>query len=185
MEDLEIVAELSLARTDPLGYARFLEEFRSTLRPDGFAVLGAVLLQTREGAAAVDEAIAFLRGAAPLPPLAHVDALARAARDHVLDLGPRGMIGHGGADGSSFADRVARHARVVGLSGENIFYGLGDARFIVVQTLIDDGVPDRGHRRNVFEPAYRTAGAARGPHAAFGQVCVTEFAAGVQAFELG
>jgi uncharacterized protein YkwD len=43
--------------------------------------------------------------------------------------------------------------------------------------IIDDGVTDRGHRKNIFSRAFGTAGAACGPHPRFGNVCVIDFAA--------
>jgi uncharacterized protein YkwD len=48
---------------------------------------------------------------------------------------------------------------------------------VVMNLIIDDGVPDRGHRKNIFSRAFATAGAACGPHSRFGNVCVIDFAA--------
>jgi uncharacterized protein YkwD len=44
--------------------------------------------------------------------------------------------------------------------------------------LIDDGVADRGHRRNLLDPAVRVAGIACGRHAAYGTMCVIDLAGG-------
>jgi hypothetical protein len=39
-------------------------------------------------------------------------------------------------------------------------------------------VRNRGHRQNIFNSAYKVAGAAYGPHARFGSVCSIDFASG-------
>ena len=39
-------------------------------------------------------------------------------------------------------------------------------------------LPGRGHRANIFSSAFRLAGAACGPHPAFGTACVIDFAGG-------
>jgi hypothetical protein len=42
----------------------------------------------------------------------------------------------------------------------------------VQDLLIDDGVPDRGHRRNIYEPSARFVGVACGLHPRYGGMCV-------------
>jgi uncharacterized protein YkwD len=61
---------------------------------------------------------------------------------------------------------------------ENIAYGGRSARGVIVQLIVDDGVPDRGHRMNIFDPEYRVVGVGCGPHVRFGDMCVIDFAAG-------
>ncbi len=65
-----------------------------------------------------------------------------------------------------------------GSIGENISYGPDDGREVVLQLIIDDGVPDRGHRANIFSPGFRLAGVVCGPHPKFRTICVIDFAGG-------
>ena len=45
-----------------------------------------------------------------------------------------------------------------------------------MQLIIDDGVPDRGHRRILFSPAYTQVGVGCGPHPEWRRMCVLDFA---------
>jgi uncharacterized protein YkwD len=49
---------------------------------------------------------------------------------------------------------------------------------VVLALIIDDGLPARKHRKNIFNPNYNFAGAAFGRHARFGTMCSMDFAGG-------
>lgn len=173
-----IVEELNRVRSDPAGYAAHLEallpQFDGTLRrtADG-------LLQSREGAAAVREAIGALLGTAPMAPLQRSPGLSAAARDLARDQASSGGMGHDGSDGSTPADRANRYGRWGGALSENVSYSAFatvSPRDVVVQLLVDDGVPGRGHRRNILEPTMRRVGVACDRHARFAAVCVMDHA---------
>jgi uncharacterized protein YkwD len=171
-----IVAEINRARADPAGYARELRRYRTLYRNGVVWTPGnPVGLRTHEGTAAVDEAIRFLATQAPLPPLAQASHLRRAAADHVADQGASGARGHQGGDGSSPAQRIRRRGGgPYGASGEVIAYGPEDAVSFVRGLIIDDGVPDRGHRILLFSPRFRFAGAACGRHPGWRYMCVVD-----------
>ena len=172
-----VVEEINRVRTDPTGYATHLEallpQFEGTVRhtPAG-------RLRTLEGAAAVREAIAALRGTQQMAPLEHSPGLSAAARDLARDQGASGGMGHVGSDGSAPADRAERHGRWSGALSENVSYSAypAEARDVVIQLLVDDGVPGRGHRRNILDPTMRVIGVACGAHPQFATVCVVDHA---------
>ena len=131
---------------------------------------------TREGVEAVDEAIAFLMTIEPAPALSPSQGMSDAAADHVRDQGPEGKTGHGGSDGSRPAQRVARHGSWDIIVAENLSYGPDVARHVVMGLIIDDGVPDRGHRTTIFNGALNVIGVSCGPHLTFGTMCTMDYA---------
>jgi len=169
----QILAEINLARTAPRTYAGYLREFRGLFRGKYFVLPGDdTRMMTNEGVKAVDEAIKALSRQKPLPPLAWSDGLAAAAAELTAAQGTSGATGHGG----DIRDRIDRHGKWNRQIGENIGYGPTKARNMVMQLIVDDGVPDRGHRKNTFDPVYHSAGVACGPHPGFGHMCVIDFA---------
>ncbi len=179
LSDLEtgVLLEMNLARTDPRQYAEFLEERRRYYRGNRFEPPGEIAIITNEGVSALDEAIEFLRREKPVGALRPSQGLSRAAQDHVRDQGPSGGLGHDGKDGSRMCDRANRYGKWSGKVGENISYGRSDARDVVIQLIVDDGIRSRGHRTNIFDPDFRIVGVACGEHSGYRVMCVTTFAA--------
>jgi uncharacterized protein YkwD len=173
----EVLDELNLARTHPKRYAEFLAEMRQYFNGSQLERPGEVILVTQEGAAAVDEAISFLRSTAPVSALRPSRGLSLAAKTHVKDQ-QKGAMGHTGSDGSQPWDRMNRYGTWQDKVAENISYGGYSTRGVVIQLIVDDGVPGRGHRVNMFNPEYRYVGVACGAHARLRDMCVMEFAAG-------
>jgi uncharacterized protein YkwD len=171
----EIVVEMNRARTNPRAYAEVARDWRTRFQGDRVKISDRLFLQTKEGVRAVDEAISFLQSTAPVTPLNFSTSLALAARQHQHDQSNNGGIGHIGGDGSSSSQRIARHGRFR-LTGENITYGSDSARAVVRDLIIDDGVVDRGHRTNIFQPRFRTAGVACGHHRNYRILCVINYA---------
>ena len=161
----QVIAEINLARTAPQQYAQIVAS-------QGAAYGGS------EGGKALAEAVRFLEKARPLPALTPSNGMSSSALSHVLEMGPTGGRGHKSANGSQPWDRMARFGKYIGQAGENIDYGNHGARGIVIRLIVDDGVRGRGHRKNIFNPGFRVAGAASGFHATYGSMCVIDFAGG-------
>jgi len=119
----------------------------------------------------------LIRRTRPLPSLALSPGLCSAAADHCREQ-VDGAVGHRGRGGSDPGSRISRYGVVAQGWAENICYGQRSARAIVMALIIDDGVRGRGHRRNIFDPNYDSAGAAYGLHAKYGSVCSIDFASG-------
>ncbi len=173
-----VVQEMSDVRVGPRAYAKHLRELRDDFEGTLWKRPGRVPLRTDEGVAALDEAITFLESVRPVGPLRFNEGLARAARRHAQDLGPRGALEHVGADGSRLSERLNRLGTWQGLIAENISTGEPEARQVVIQLLVDDGVASRGHRHNLFNPDLHQAGAGSAPHRDYRVVTVIDYADG-------
>jgi uncharacterized protein YkwD len=173
-----VVQEMSDVRVRPKAYAKYLRELRPYFEGTLWKRPGRVPLRTDEGVAALDEAIAFLESTRAAGPLRFNEGLARAARLHAQDIGPRSSIEHVGSDGARLSDRLNRLGRWQGLVAENISTGEEAAREVVLQLLIDDGVASRGHRHNLFNPDLHQAGAGSAPLRDYRTVTVIDYADG-------
>jgi uncharacterized protein YkwD len=172
-----IVREMNLARQNPALYATYVEEIRSHFNGKFFLLPGQTKLFPKEGLRAIDEAIRFLHTTQPQQPLVLSPGMSRAAADHCADqIG--GAIGHDGSDRSNPETRISRYGVWTLGWGENIAYGKTSARDVVLALVIDDGIPGRKHRKNIFNPKFNFAGAGYGPHARFRTVCSIDFAGG-------
>ncbi|MBA4388725.1 MAG: CAP domain-containing protein [Verrucomicrobia bacterium] len=171
-----VLEELNLSRTKPVEYARYVEAHLGTFIDDNTYEHGGQKHRVNEGKKAVQEAIDFLKKVKPVSSLKDADGLAGAAQDHVEDIGPLGIVGHVGSDKSKPEDRMKRYGAWEKTCGENVAFGLKDARAFVIQLIVDDSVPDRGHRKNIFNPDFRLVGVAAGPHKEYGLMCAMDFA---------
>jgi uncharacterized protein YkwD len=178
--EAEVLRELNRVRTDPNGYAAIVEGLLplysgNLLRRPGWPSP----VRTVEGATAAREAISVLRTQSPLGALSPTVGLTAAARDLVRDQGATGNTGHVGSNGSTTASRIADHGTWSVSYAENIDYApVIGGRDVIEDFLIDDGVADRAHRRNVFQVSARVIGIACGPHPRYGTVCVLVQAGG-------
>jgi uncharacterized protein YkwD len=103
--------------------------------------------------------------------------IAAAARQHAARQGPRGDVGHGAP--GSLGQRLRSAGLYAGLEAESISYGQESPRDVIRQLVVDSGVPDRGHRHDLFGRAYQAAGVACGPHAEWGSMCVIDLAGAI------
>lgn len=175
----EIILEINKLRADP---ARYAEEYIAPLAKKFDKKIlyypGDNPLLTNEGVSAVNECVRVLKRQQPLPLMYPSEGLSRAARDHVKDQSKSGKTGHTGGDRSTMRNRVERYGEWQSSIAENIAYGAKTAQQIVVYLLIDDGVPDRGHRKNFLTPGFSKVGVATGGHPQYGFMSVMDFAGG-------
>lgn len=98
------------------------------------------------------------------------------AKKHAVEMGAVGKVGHNSATGESYESRMrnvgVRYARVM----ENCQYGCADALSIVIDLLIDEDIPDVGHRKALLNTNVQYIGVSIQPHKVYRYNCVMELA---------
>lgn len=137
-------------------------------------------LTTNEGASAWKEAGTAMQTQKPVAALKWSEGLSQACYDHINDIGPKGITGHGGSDGSTPSERANRYTKNSG-SGENLsFSDIINGEDVLLQLIVDDGVANRGHRSNVFSPEFTHAGVSCGCHKDYTEMCCIAYGINVQ-----
>ncbi|MCX8031259.1 MAG: CAP domain-containing protein [Thermodesulfovibrionales bacterium] len=176
LED-EIVKEINKVRTNPPLYADEVIKSIETNFRDGKYHSHNKIYPTKEGISAVRECYNFLINTKPITPLTIKNELKMAAKDLVIDHGLKGIVGHIGTDKSSPLTRVRRYINSDKLIiGENISYGMTDAKEITAFFLINDGSPSRSHRQLILSPKFTMIGVSCGYHTKYNSMCVVVFA---------
>ncbi|HEY3371977.1 MAG TPA: CAP domain-containing protein [Prolixibacteraceae bacterium] len=180
MNDLEqnVILELNKVRSNPKQYAeQYMEGLLTAFKGKLFTYQGQEIpVMTQEGIQPLKECIRFLKKTAPSPMLQPSKGLAKAARDLVDDQQKHGGTGHVSRKGENPQKRIEKYGIWDICSSEDITYGSFEARQIVLSLLIDDGVPNRGHRKNIMNPCTRFAGVAKGGHPTYKAMCVIDYA---------
>lgn len=159
-EEIAVLTEQNYARTNPKEYVQ------TRLIPLRQSYTGDKL-------AALNECIAEMNAMTALSPLDWGEGLYKAADEWARTQGPTGQTGHA----SNTWDRVKKYCSY-STSGENISYGPNTGKEIVIQLLVDYGVADRGHRKNILSSKFTHAGAAIETHSYYRYECVIDYAGG-------
>ena len=109
-----------------------------------------------------------------LPVLYPAKGLSNAARYHANDMGQTGLFKHRSSDGTDTFERIERFAKG-DYMGENISAGISESTLIVLDLLIDSGIPSLGHRKNTLSSDFKYVGVAIEPHKEYGVNCVMDF----------
>lgn len=110
-----------------------------------------------------------------LPMLNPNESLFKAAEFHANDLGKSGTFQHESTDGSTPSQRMKRYGFNYRTCGENIYAGQDDALGVLLVLLIDEGVKDVGHRKNILSAEFDEIGVARRPHKNYDYNVVQDF----------
>lgn len=133
-------------------------------------------IDTQEGMSVVKDAIQFLKAQAPLKALAWNPYLAQKAKEMVAWQGAKGTTGHKRGNGKTYSEEKDWLNHGLECAGENLHYGSDDLKQIVIDLIIDDGVPTRGHRHNIYNANFTDIGVALGEHhSPYNVMCTQDF----------
>jgi uncharacterized protein YkwD len=173
----EIIYEINLFRSNPADYAdKYIAPLAKNYKGKLLYYPNDKPLLTKEGVRAVNECVRELKKVAPLSVVSPSSGLTKATVDHVKDQSRTGKTGHYGSDRSDSRKRMERYGEWKVRIAENIAYGGTSARQIIIYLLIDDGVQDRGHRKNFIQPEFKNVGVSVGYHPEYNTMCVMDFA---------
>lgn len=176
----EVVYEINLFRSNPAKYAkRHIAPLAKKFKENDLYYPKYGKIPTKEGVEAVRECVKQLKMETPKSILYADSSLTKVAFDHQTDLSKTGKTGHIGSDNSTFQIRIERYGFKKNNFAENIDYGNTSARRMIVLLLIDDGVKNRGHRKNMLKPEINLVGVSCGPHPIYLNICVMDFARGI------
>ncbi|MDD4849012.1 MAG: CAP domain-containing protein [Bacteroidales bacterium] len=155
----DVVLEMNMARTDPAAYA---EQY----------------IKPHWSIPAARECYYQMIKTKPMGILQPCKGISQAAKVHAEDCRKHNFFKHEGSDNSSFTDRMERFGTYQGQAAENMSAGYdnNNSRNIVVQLLIDDGVPSRGHRNTILNFDLFVVGVACGMHPEYQFMCVMDYA---------
>jgi hypothetical protein len=170
--EADVLFEINKARSNPSKYA---ELYLKPMLKDFDGKLYKNHWMTREGAKAVLECINVLEHTKKLPPIQVDKKLTELAKYHTERQGKKGGTGHTSPNGKTFQKRLKDFVKKGYATGEVISYGENQARDIVIQLLVDDGVSSRGHRRILLDRKFTHAGAAFGEHVEYEFMCTVDF----------
>ncbi|MCE9501335.1 MAG: hypothetical protein K8R21_12680 [Leptospira sp.] len=172
----QIVDEINRARISPNEFLAVLEEIRPHFNGKMIELPGEYKYMTREGVAALDEAVKYIKASRPTIPMTVARGLHKSAKDHVADQQNNPSISFNSSDGTTPDQRMAKYGTYKEPLGENIGYGALTARGVVALFILSDGFPKRDLRVNLFNPKYRKMGVACGKHKVYANYCVVDFA---------
>ena len=165
-------------RMNPKQLAQHLEQLKQYLDipTNILSEPNKVQIQMVEGIEAFNDAISFLKSIKPLEPLTWDENLAKSAKEHVEDIGPKGLLQYQSSDGTEPEERICKYGTFIDNLGENIDFGPNDEVGVIVSLTLDDGEENRPHRENLFKTDYKKIGIACGVHQTEYQMCVMDFA---------
>lgn len=170
-------------RTDPKDFLNELRKFESKF------------IGKKEAGAAKDAMEELEKVTKGLPALEWNEGLNLSARDHCADLGPKGLIGHFGSEGSSPFDRISKYGRPGWWRGENLSFnnwGLPAATAdvdnlgldIVLRLFVDEGVAGRPNRSRMLNPEFKMVGIQTCAHKTINSMTVLDYSGTLETNEL-
>lgn len=149
-EELQMLEEINLIRSNPKGYIPYIQEYIKDVKSGKSFGFG-------DPVAVSYELIEQLENTQPLSILEPAECVYRAAKVHGEDRKNAGSNDHVGTDGSWPWDRILKECDYLKDGNENLVGGPSSIRKAVILLLVDDGIPNRGHRSTLLNPKWKYA----------------------------
>ena len=172
----EIFNEHNYLRKNPQSYIEKLERVSRNYKGKYLRHPMEIPIETYEGIQGIKDTIEFLKNQEPVKELIYSEELSLAARDHVIDIGDKGISGHRGSNKSTLNERIEKYIEWNGLISESIQYCYQFASNIIMSLLIDDGSKDKHQRLNLFSEDFNYVGIGCGGHKKYHLCTVINYA---------
>ena len=149
-EELQMLEEINLIRSNPKGYIPMIQQYIKDVKSGKSFGFG-------DPVAVSYELIDQLENTPPLSILEPSECVYRAAKIHGEDRKRAGSNDHVGTDGSWPWDRILKECDYLKDGNENLVGGPSSIRKAVILLLVDDGIPNRGHRSTLLNPKWKYA----------------------------
>ena len=146
-----ILLEINRVRTNPQGYAQWLEEQRQYYDGIWLKLPGEKPIRTNKGLEALEEAIAFLKTQQPLSPLSISEQSSALANTQLENFVTANNI-------------------------QNISYGRVTAKGIVMSLVVDELFPDRRRRNSLLNPDAENTAVVCQSDPSYAKVCAIAYA---------
>jgi uncharacterized protein YkwD len=155
LEEKSIIQLCNLARTDGKLFSEtFLKDY----------------LNDKESSTYTHSLIRDLKTISDLPLLQYQNDLYAIAREHATTSGKKGTLGH-----QKFNKRYEPILTRYNSVAENCAYGYDTGIKNALELLIDEGVSNLGHRKNILNPEFNAIGVSIKPHKTYKFNCVMSF----------
>lgn len=168
----DLFVELNRLRRNPKCYIPLVKDQMEKLKGNTLCRKNHMVVQTAEGRQAYEEAIEFLEEQESVELLKRESCLTKAAIDLVNDIGPRGVVTHQDSRGNFVSERIEKYCEWDFCANECIEISSRNAIDILIDLIVDDGIPERLDRKALFQHIYNYVGFGCGPHREYGMVTV-------------
>ncbi|VEP11314.1 putative membrane protein [Hyella patelloides LEGE 07179] len=151
--EIAIISELNRVRTNPQGYADWLDSQKQYYQGMFLKLPGEQPIRTNRGLRSLEEAIIFLRQQNELSALSPSTELTSTAQEQIAAITSNQKVNN----------------------RNNLVYGKVTPEAIVMQLVVDDGFPDRRHRRAIFSQSLQDTGIACSEIPIYNNVCAIAF----------
>jgi uncharacterized protein YkwD len=163
-DEKQVIFYMNLARINPKLFAEtYLQEYRDSVKEDGTL--------TSSMSSSITSLQKELRSIGSTQALHPLKELYGSASDHAKKTGRTGEVGHDDYE-QRFAAITKKYNSYA--TGENCDYGTRDPLAIVLGLLIDDGVANLGHRKNILNTNFTYVGVSIAPHKKYEWDCVID-----------